>query len=379
MSQIHTEKKTRLHLIIRDRILNMVIKSGSRRGDPLPSYREMTDRFDVSLVTVQRAMDELIKDGIVRGWPGRGTFLDRDLSTEGRRLTQVGIVINCSRKTFFSCAYLMELFQGVMLQCEELNVDARLFSIKNDGTLSPRQIAESGVDGVLLLAVHNDAYIQDVLLEHSPVVVVDHFSKDIATDFVICDTKPAMQEIVEHLVKLGHRHIGFVPTWTTDTIAGLQGLNPEIESPISIERRTEFMLAMAGAGLLGGAVTYDFPGEMQHMLPHVVARWKKEEPRPTALVTGSAGDAANLLREFAALGLSVPRDISLAAVAGTAGEAIAGSVLVAHNRVNFVEMGRKAVSILFERCGQLRPTTAQYWRIGGEFVPGATMGPAKGQ
>ncbi len=374
MTELHTEKKTRLHLVIRDRILNMLIKSGCRRGDPLPSYRDMTDRFHVSLVTIQRAMDELIKDGIVRGWPGRGTFLDREVTQSGRRLTQVGLVINCARKTFFSSTYLMEIFQGVMLQCEELNVDTRLFSIKNEGTLTPRQIAESGVDGVLLLAVNHDAYIQELVQEFSPVVVLDHSTEKVATDFLVCDTQPAMDGIVAHLVKLGHRRMAFVANWTTDTIAGLQGLNPDIESPISIERRNAFMQAMCAAGLSDSASVYELPAAPLQTLTHVVDGWTKQAVRPTAIILNSAGDVGILDAEFAARGVRVPHDISLAAVAGTGSEGISGGKVVTYQRVHFIEMGRQAVSILSERCAELRPMSSKLWRIGADFIEGGTTG-----
>jgi DNA-binding LacI/PurR family transcriptional regulator len=373
VSELHTEKRTRLHLLVRDRILNMVIRSGSRRGDPLPSYRDLTERFGVSLVTVQRAMDELIKDGVVCGWPGRGTFLDRDLTPGGRKLTQIGIVMNCERKTFFSSAYLMEIFQGVMLQCEELNIDVRLFSIKSDGTLSPRQISASGIDGVLLLGVSNEEYIAEVVRELSPVIVVDH-SGTAATDFVVSDSSAALQSLVAHLTELGHRRIAYAAGWTTDSIAGLQGRDPNIESPISLKRSTAFLDAMKAAGLRESATIFSVPSDPYQSNEAHVQAWKVATPRPTAIIANGAGQAAGLIAEFERSGVSVPTDVSIAAAAGTGNEAIAGRLVLTYHRVHFIEMGRKAVSLLNERCGALRPEKEHVWPIGSELIAGTSTG-----
>ena len=377
MSELHTDKRTRLHLLVRDRILNMVIRSGWRRGDPLPSYRELTERFGVSLVTIQRAMDELIKDGTVCGWPGRGTFLERDLTPQVRKLTQIGLVMNCSRKTFFSSSYLMEIFQGVMLQSEELNLDVRLCSIKSDGTLTPRQLSESGIDGVLLLGVSNDEYIAEVVRELSPVVVVDHSSSAVATDYVVCNNDLALTSLVSHLTGLGHRCIAFAGGWTTDTIADLQGRNPNIESTVSISRRNAFKAAMYHAKLSGQAVMFPVPAGPYASNEAAVQAWKDADPKPTAIIVSGAGQAAGLIEEFERNGVRVPLDVSIAGAAGAGNDAIAGRLVLTHHRVHFIDMGRKAVSILSERCGEVRPQKAQVSRIGSELIVGTSTAAAR--
>jgi hypothetical protein len=39
-------------------------------------------------------------------------------------------------------------------------------------------------------------------------------------------------------------------------------------------------------------------------------------------------------------------------------------------------MGQRAMKILAERCGQLRPTQSTVHRVGSDFIIGNTTGPA---
>src|SRR5690349_2494332 len=51
-------------------------------GDRLPAVAELAERYGVAKMTVQRAVAELRKEGLVISWQGRGTFV-RDRSTTG--------------------------------------------------------------------------------------------------------------------------------------------------------------------------------------------------------------------------------------------------------------------------------------------------------
>lgn len=53
----------------------MIDKGEIKRGDKLPTEHELSRMFGVNRMTVRKAMDSLVVDGMVDRRPGRGTFL----------------------------------------------------------------------------------------------------------------------------------------------------------------------------------------------------------------------------------------------------------------------------------------------------------------
>src|SRR5579862_6256310 len=217
MSQFILKSNDHVSQQVCEQIKSLIVRGGCRRGDPLPSYRELSKRFQVSLVTVKRAMDELSETGIVHIQHGKGVFVGKELSAKARKLTQAGIIFYCSRQLIFSTRYLMEIFQGILLQSELGGADARLFSIKSEGPLPPEEVETSGVDGVILIGVANEQYLEAFARHHLPVVVVDSGSSQ-NLDHVLADNENDAARAVEHLLKLGHRRIAYLDGWSTDTV-----------------------------------------------------------------------------------------------------------------------------------------------------------------
>ncbi len=68
-------------------ILLQQVKSCSP-GDELPSAREIMEEYGVSRITVQRALNELVREGYINRQPGKGNFVAKKLEdTRAERLT----------------------------------------------------------------------------------------------------------------------------------------------------------------------------------------------------------------------------------------------------------------------------------------------------
>ncbi len=59
---------------IRDVLVNK-IQNLYKAGDPLPSESELAERFGVNRHTLRRAVDELVADGLVERYHGKGVFV----------------------------------------------------------------------------------------------------------------------------------------------------------------------------------------------------------------------------------------------------------------------------------------------------------------
>jgi len=361
-----------LHEDVQRRIREMVSRSGWRREEALPSYRELSKRYNVSLVTVQRAVDGLIKEGSLYTWPGCGTFVCEESAPKARKLTHIGLVFYCTHRLFFSSAYLTEIFRGIMWEAETLNADVRIFSIKNEGRPAVRNLAQAGINGLLMVGVVNDEYIAELTRERTPLVVVDYHSAKVPADYVAVENTGAAVRVVEHLRRLGHRRIAYLDGWSTDTVAGTLHHDVVVESSDVIERREGYRQAMVRSGLADHAFVFGgmLKGQTE-AIRRAAEKLAREPRRFSAIATYDTEVARGLIDELGKLNLRVPQDISVAAVAG-AEDALVGTRTLTYNRVPFIRMGSAAVQRLAARCRELPPCEPRVTYVDSELVAGNT-------
>jgi LacI family fructose operon transcriptional repressor len=172
-----------------------------------------------------------------------------------------------------------------------------------------------------------------------PIVLVDRSLPGHNTDLVTTNNELGAEEIVEHLIKLGHRRIGFI---------GIKGLST-IE-----ERWRGYRMTMKEYGLeiddawvhVDEQVNFDSGGEATLKLLAL-----PPDRRPTAMFGGNDYIADKIGRVARASGLRVPEDLSVAGFDNDPGDA---------NRPNWVNwlttyaqplyrIGRQAARLLMNR------------------------------
>ncbi|AJS58478.1 GntR family transcriptional regulator [Paenibacillus sp. IHBB 10380] len=60
---------------ISSQIKAMVMKGELKTGDPIPSMRSLAKTIHVSVITVQKAYEDLQRDGFIETTVGRGSFI----------------------------------------------------------------------------------------------------------------------------------------------------------------------------------------------------------------------------------------------------------------------------------------------------------------
>ncbi|WP_101773317.1 GntR family transcriptional regulator [Peptostreptococcus faecalis] len=60
---------------ISSQIKTMIMNGELKTGDPIPSMRSLAKTIHVSVITVQRAYEELQRDGLIETTVGRGSFI----------------------------------------------------------------------------------------------------------------------------------------------------------------------------------------------------------------------------------------------------------------------------------------------------------------
>jgi DNA-binding LacI/PurR family transcriptional regulator len=352
--------------LARDQIQRLIAAAGYRRGDQLPTYAELCTRLGVSLLTVQRAMGDLAKQGLVYRLHGKGCYVGKASTAGPRPLSQVGLVFNASIALLLQSPYLNLMLTGLLSACNTRNIDLTILSLKSaDGQVPPAQLA-SQVDAVILLGIANEDYALAFSGTHTPLVIVDNFFPAIPVDAVVLDNAAAVRLIMQHLIGLGHRNIAYLSGNTTNPFTGHR-----IDSSDSRERRTAYASAMSAAGLSDTIrIIETSPTQDDEALAAL-----NSPARPTAFLAYDAPRALRLYHRLTAAGLRVPQDVAVAGCVGTDKDILAAPLSLAYCKADFLSMGMKAIEILERRCQAARPPDPTVTRIPVEFVPGATASP----
>ncbi|MFC1582161.1 substrate-binding domain-containing protein [Planctomycetota bacterium] len=365
----------KLHFEVKDRIKELIARSGFRIGDSLPTYKELSKYCRVSLVTVQKAMTLLKEDGIIDGRPGQGTSLTAVPKDVPQAMVNVALVFPTTLHSLFRMEYLHDLFRGLLIEVDQQELECRVFSTKSGPPVSPRSLEVAGVDGAVLVGIVNREYLRLFAESNLPTVVVDHVDEEIPLDYIAVDNRPAVREILEHIHKAGHRHIAYVDGYTKDSVAG-PGLNEEdpfVDDSAVIERREEYYTVMADLGLADEAMVL-FPPKQEGGFQgeRVVGSVKAMSPRPTAILCYDRTIAENLIKALAAESIKCPDDISVAGVMGPAPHDSVPSNIT-QTFLPFTKMGRAAL----EHLASIKPLetgrTPETIRIGAAFHPGKTV------
>ncbi|MGP7960326.1 GntR family transcriptional regulator [Sanguibacter sp. A247] len=88
MTTEHSARRHK-HLVVRDYLAELIANE-LEVGDAVPSERTLTERFDVSRMTVRQALDALVAEGTLVREQGRGTFVAPRHADFEMRLTTFG-------------------------------------------------------------------------------------------------------------------------------------------------------------------------------------------------------------------------------------------------------------------------------------------------
>ncbi len=162
----------------------------------------------------------------------------------------------------------------------------------------------SQIDGIILLQVRMDDWRVNLLREHDyPFVMIGRCADLEGLTFIDLDFENAMLLAFNHLVGLGHRHIGFLTypeSWRK------AGIGPSVRSLDGYQQALNhygFRSSYREIGL--NSVEEGFEGTHDLL---------QENPELTAIITVSHLTAAGSIKALAAQGRSVPQDCSVMSI-----------------------------------------------------------------
>lgn len=190
-------------------------------GARLPPMEALTKQYGVSAITVTGALNALKEDGCLVRIKGKGSFVrlpqgagpepPPPLPPPTQSVNMIGLVL----EHVSSCFGLDLLY--AMDQCaqkEGYHLCVRFsYGDRGQETDAIRFLQSLGVKGLIVMPCHGTYYNTEILklvIDHFPVVLIDKRMEGIPVSSVRTDNYGAMEMLVEYLVSLGKRKLGFI-------------------------------------------------------------------------------------------------------------------------------------------------------------------------
>lgn len=259
----------------------------------------------------------------------RNELLHSAFSGKNRML---GFLVSQSRKEAVA-----RMLEGALIEAEAQNYTIKVLHLPK-GVLKQtvlNRCIELRLAGVMALYLGEDdleRLHKELTTYRIPLACLDSSRAQFWGARVSSDDGQAFGLAVEHLVKLGHRRIAF--------LSGVPN------TPMSDQREAAFRAAMKNHGLEATAIAYGhLTGEGSEA---AVAALLGAQNKPTALIGITDASTMAALRGARALGLSLPRDLSVVGYGGMSLAEFADPALTTVVQP-FQDIGQAAVRRLLAR------------------------------
>ncbi len=232
--------------------------------------------------------------------------------------------------------YLGEIFRGIADTIKQYRA-ALVVSVQNPSRADDLEalFSTGGCDGIITVVPHSYAnFLELCRAYHCEVVQIDYLADADVDDLPTVETnnREAMSGVVEHLLSLGHRRIGFI--------------TGKLEHASARQRLRGYQDALVAAGIPFDP-TYVGEGDWEYPRGYAIAQgFLALEPRLTAIVASDDLSATGVIHAARQRGLQVGQDLS---VTGFDDIKIAASIGLTTVRQPMYEIGRSAVNLLMKR------------------------------
>lgn len=286
-----------------ENILKYEIRNGQlKEGDQIGSHNELAKKYNVSLITVKKALSNLINDGILISRIGKGTFVGGgnnrlDISKH----KTIGLVLRDLNHPFYS-----PIVKSVEKMVYELGYNLLLSSSSGDIEKEENQIAHFkriGVNGLIIASMsldyHATEYIKKLQATNFPYTMISYMH-DPDYWYVGIEQELGGYLATKHLIKLGYKSIGCVH-------GGIGNLLGEI-------RKNGYCRALSENGI-------EFDSHLIYYLDQTKSRFEsgndlgkeflKFKKKPEALFFYTDSAAMGFLQSVSERGMNLPEDLAI--------------------------------------------------------------------
>lgn len=331
---------------ILDDIKGKISRGELKAGERMETQAELAKKYKVSLITVKNAIGLLVNEGLLMTRSRKGTLVLDAPKRNQINLAEhrtIGLVLRELNHPFFSM-----IVQSVEARAYEMGFNVLLSGSSGDLEKEENQITKfrsMGVDGVIIasLSLQYKAtdYIQRLHSENFPYVMVSYIH-DPDFWYVGTDHELGGYMATEHLIRAGHRSIGYVHI-------GGKNLLSEVRKNGYSRALMEFDLPYDSEAVITlDPKIHDFGTDRHQLGYHFGKNFTSLAKRPEALFFYNDMLAIGFIQGVIESGLSVPHDVAVVGFDDTTVARFTPVPLTTiHQPVD--KIGRMAVEILEKR------------------------------
>ena len=192
------------YLLVADHIKQAIKKR--QIIDKLPGERVLARELGFSYMTIRKAIDNLVAEGLLYKIPTRGTYV-ADQQAQKPRTRTIGYFLDSRIAGGLASPYYSMIFNALEKQTTGKGYSLIYFTNTSEPNLLQVLKKLDGVIASSFLRVEN--LIQEIKAI-VPVVAIDNSVADKTIPSVIIDNFSAQVESVDYLCGLGHRRLGFM-------------------------------------------------------------------------------------------------------------------------------------------------------------------------
>ena len=234
--------------VVRAQISEGFWKPGSR----IYSERQLAELYDVSRLTVKRALSELVSEGLLEYRSGRqGTFVTEDCIQPGTRKKEkserfIGVAIDNHTPAFAS--HLLQGIHDALWSNGFHTIYCNTYQENEDFYERIQSLISTSIEGLIYSPVLGPGYLEinkrilESLDEKKiPFVLVDRYMSDRLDNHVVINNRESYLDLVRMLFNKGHRRIlflnGFEASSSLDRLRGFRDAfdQSEIDSSGALE------------------------------------------------------------------------------------------------------------------------------------------------
>ncbi len=289
---------------LRNKLKNSITKGELKPSERLPAQTKLAREFGVSQITVRRAIQELVNEGLLIAHPGSGTYVTSTEQTQTKRIKSHAIAIIFA-DIVGGYPLVKPLFAAIREKCKEANYILQFIELPSSHIDPVENFATPELDiaGAILTSPFNVLALARIAAKKVPYVLLHNDVSDGASYSVSCNYVSGIMQATLHLLNQGCRKLLLITAEPQRYSAGQMKLGFELA-----------FKAMPGIEAAHEVVHAGYEEEKTY---GIIRRRISDKMLPEGIILASDGMAKAAVNVLMQSGISIPREVAVVSFGDT--------------------------------------------------------------